>query len=163
INDKPPWILLDEQVVVFEKIMALVRRGLARKKQEVVLVRGGPGTGKSVIAINLLAELMRKKIHAHYATGSRAFTETLCSIVGSRSRGPSQDFNSWARAERGSVDVLICDEAHRSRETSNSRFTKKERRSNTPQVHELLNAAQVLVFLLDDRQTVRPNEIGSTQ
>src|SRR5262249_28625839 len=66
-------------------------------------------------------------------------------------------------AEFNEVDVLICDESHRIRETSNSRFTKKSLRSDKSQLREILDAAKVAVFFIDDRQVVRPNEVGSTE
>lgn len=162
IKSRSPWILLDEQLVVFERIRATVRSGVFGRRKQVVIVRGGPGTGKSVLAINLMAELLREGRNAHYATGSKAFTETLWEIIGSRSRVNFKYFNSYGRAAPNEVDVLICDESHRIRETSNNRFTKKEFRSNKPQIREILDAAKVAVFFIDDRQIVRPNEIGST-
>jgi len=127
-----------------------------------VIVRGGPGTGKSVLAINLLADLLREGRNAHYATGSKAFTETLWDVIGSRSRATFKYFNSYGRAQFNEVDVLICDESHRIRETSNSRYLKKELRSTKAQIREILDAAKVAVFFIDDCQIVRPNEIGST-
>ena len=162
IRSRSPWILLDEQLVVFERIRSTVKSGLFGRQKQVVIVRGGPGTGKSVLAINLMAELLREGRNAHYATGSRAFTETLWEIIGSRSRATFRYFNSYGRAEFNGVDVLICDESHRIRETSNSRFVKKRLRSTKAQVREILDAAKVAVFFIDDRQIVRPNEIGST-
>lgn len=162
IKARSPWILLDEQLVVFEKILATVRSGLFGRRKQIIIVRGGPGTGKSVVAINLLAELLRAGFTTHYATGSKAFTETLWNIVGTRSRPVFRYFNNYAGAEFNDVDVLICDESHRIRETSNSRFTRKALQSKKPQVQELLEAAKVAVFFIDDRQIVRPNEIGST-
>ncbi len=162
ISNQSPWVLLDEQLVVFERILATVRSGLFGRRKQVVIVHGGPGTGKSVVAINLLAELLRRGHAAHYATGSRAFTETLWTIVGSRAKPTMRYFNSYSEAEFNEVDVLICDEAHRIRESSNSRFTPRERRSGKPQIREILEAAKVAVFFIDDRQGVRPNEIGST-
>jgi hypothetical protein len=162
ITSQSPWILLDEQLVVFERILAAVRSGLFGRRKQVIIVHGGPGTGKSVVAINLLAELLRRGRTAHYATGSRAFTETLWSIVGSRARPTMRYFNSYAGAEFNEIDVLICDEAHRIRESSNSRFTPRERRSGKAQIREILEASKVTVFFIDDRQGVRPNEIGST-
>lgn len=162
IKGVSPWVLLDEQLVVFEKVLASVSKRLSDRKKQVIIIRGGPGTGKSVIAINLLAHLLGKGINAHYATGSKAFTETLWSILGSRSRAMLKYFNSYGQAERSSIDVLVCDEAHRIRETSNSRFIAKANRSTKPQVRELLEAARICVFLIDDRQIVRPNEIGSS-
>ena len=162
IKSKSPWVLLDDQLIVFERILATVRsKDLGRRKQ-VILVRGGPGTGKSVIAINLLGELLRRDRNAHYATGSKAFTETLRDTIGSRAQPLLRNFNSYGQAEFNSIDVLICDEAHRIRETSNSRFTKREQRSRKPQLREILDAAKVSVFFIDDKQGVRPNEIGSS-
>src|SRR3989454_6570829 len=162
IRSRSPWILLDEQLVVFERIRSTVKSGLFGRQKQVVIVRGGLGTGKSVLAINLMAELLREGRNAHYATGSRAFTETLWEIIGSRSRATFRYFNSYGRAAFNEVDVLICDESHRIRETSNSRFVKKRLRSTKAQLREILDAAKVAVFFIDDRQIVRPNEIGST-
>jgi uncharacterized protein len=162
IKSRSPWTLIDEQLVVFEKIKSTVRNAAFGRKKQVVLVRGGPGTGKSVLAINLMADLLRNGRNAQYATGSKAFTETLWDIIGSRSRATFKYFNSYGQAEHNEVDILICDEAHRIRETSNNRFTKKERRTNKPQIMEILEAAKVSVFFIDDNQVVRPNEIGST-
>jgi uncharacterized protein len=163
ISDRSPWILLDEQLVVFEKIRSTVQSGLFGRRKQVVIVRGGPGTGKSVLAINLMAELLRDGRNAHYATGSKAFTETLWDIVGSRSRATFKYFNSYGQAHFNEIDVLICDESHRIRETSNSRYLKRELRSTKAQIREILDAAKVTVFFIDDRQIVRPNEIGSTR
>src|SRR5205807_7576062 len=148
ISSQSPWILLDEQLVIFEKIRSTVRSGLFGRRKQVVIVRGGPGTGKSVLAINLIADLLREGRNAHYATGSRAFTETLWEIIGNRSRATFRYFNSYGRAEFNEVDVLICDESHRIRDTSNSRYTKKELQSTKPQVRELLEAAKVAVFFI---------------
>jgi hypothetical protein len=70
-------------------------------------------------------------------------------------------FNQFAGAERNGIDVLILDEAHRLRETSANRYTRAELRSGRPQVEELIDAARVPVFLLDEHQVVRPGEIGT--
>lgn len=161
IKGRPPWVLLDEQLVVFERIRATVRSGVFGHKKQVIIVRGGPGTGKSVLAINLLAELLREGQNAQYATGSKAFTETLWEQIGSRSKTTFRYFNSYGDADPNEIDVLICDESHRIRETSSGRFTPKERRSTKPQVREIIDAAKVTVFFIDDQQIVRPNEIGS--
>lgn len=69
--------------------------------------------------------------------------------------------NSFIDAEPNAIDVLIVDEAHRIRETSNNRYTKASLRTGRPQVEELIEAARVPVFLLDEHQVVRPNEVGT--
>jgi hypothetical protein len=70
-------------------------------------------------------------------------------------------FNSFTDAEQNGMDVLICDEAHRIRETSTNRFTPAARRTGRSQLDELLSAARVPVFLLDQHQVVRPGELGT--
>lgn len=163
IAGRPEFVLLDEQLVVFEKVAACIRRSVHDSKQRVVLIKGGPGTGKSVVAINLMSHLSRAGYNAQYATGSKAFTETLRKKLGSRGSSQCTYFNSYAGAEGRAVDVLICDEAHRIRRTSASRFTPQARRTGLPQVDELIAAAKVPVFFIDDKQNVRPDETGSVE
>ena len=160
IKEKSEYILLDEQLVVYDRIMALVSKGFRSNSKSIVIVKGGPGTGKSVIALNVMADLLRRGINAHYATGSRAFTETLRRIIGARGSEQFRYFHNYASAKPEEVDVLICDEAHRIRETSNDRFHPNK--SNLPQVEELFDASKVGVYFVDDKQVVRPNEIGSS-
>ncbi len=163
IRERSEYILLDEQLIVYDKVLSLVKRGLDSQKKAVVIVRGGPGTGKSVIAINLMADLLRNGHNAQYATGSKAFTETLRKKIGARGAAQFKYFNSYATAIPNEIDVLIADEAHRIRETSNNRFTRKEKKSEIPQVEELIRVSKLGVYFIDDRQNVRPNEIGSSE
>ena len=72
-----------------------------------------------------------------------------------------QYFNSFMASEPNDLDVLLLDEAHRIRETSANRWTKAEFRTGRRQVDELLSAARVPVFLLDQFQVVRPGEQGT--
>ncbi len=162
INAQSPWILLDEQLVVFERIRSAVAAGRDSRTKQVILVRGGPGTGKSVLAINLVARFLRENVNAQYATGSRAFTETLWKILGTRSKSVFRYFNSYRTADLDAVDVIVCDEAHRIRKTSDGQYTPKASRTDKPQIQEILDASRVSVFFVDDRQVVRPNEIGSS-
>lgn len=155
------YVLLDEQRVIYDKVHALVAQSLDKSRKQVVIVKGGPGTGKSVIALNLMADLSRLGRVAHYATGSKSFTETLREIVGARAGNQFKYFNTYMQADANNVDVLICDEAHRIRKTSNNRFTPKNKQSDKAQFEELLYVSRVLVLFIDDHQTVRPDEIGS--
>ena len=75
-----------------------------------------------MIAIKLMADLMLNGFNAHYATGSKAFTETLRKIIGSRGAVQFKYFNSYAAAQPDEIDVLIADESHRIRKTSNNRL-----------------------------------------
>jgi hypothetical protein len=163
IRQEPRFVLLDEQQVVFSRVLAQVRAGLDHHRKHVFLIHGGPGTGKSVLAINLMSEISARGLNAQYATGSRAFTRTLQRIVGRRAAQQFKYFNNYGAAEPGIVDVLICDESHRIRASSNHRFTRAANRSSRPQIQELIDASKVSVFFIDDRQVVRPGEVGSSQ
>ena len=125
IKENKRYTLLDTQLIAYDKVMNTVRYGLRRPKKSVVIVKGGPGTGKSVVAINLLAELSRLGYNAQYATGSRAFTHTLRKTIGNGGYGQVKFFNSYINAESNMIDVLVADESHRIRETSNSRYTPR--------------------------------------
>jgi hypothetical protein len=162
IAGRREYVLLDEQLVVFEKVLACARSGFDDRHKAVLLIRGGPGTGKSVLAINLMAKLLEEGKNAHYATGSKAFTETLRRIVGTRGSVQFRYFNSYQDAQPNDIDVLICDESHRLRRESANRYTPKGKRTGVPQIDELLRASKLSVFLIDDRQLVRPDEIGSS-
>ena len=161
VQGNPAYILLDEQLVVLERVLATARYGFEDRRKTALIIQGGPGTGKSVIAINLLAKLSREGFNTHYATGSRAFTETLRKVIGTRGSEQFRYFNSYSEADVNAIDVLVCDEAHRIREHSFNRFIPKAQRSTKAQVREILDAAKVSVFFIDDKQTVRPGEIGT--
>lgn len=163
IDGQPAYVLLDEQLVVFDKVLDCAREGARSRGKQVIIIRGGPGTGKSVIALNLMSRLLRQELNVHYATGSRAFTETLRRIIGNRGEVQFKYFNSYRQAAVNEIDVLICDEAHRLRKTSADRFTPKSLQTGLPQIEEILRAAQLSVFFIDDKQVVRPDEIGSVE
>lgn len=165
IRTREQFVLLDEQKVAFELVMRAVETARSSDSKEVIVVTGGPGSGKSVIALSLLGELARKGRTVLHATGSRSFTETLRKVAGRRSPQTAdlfKYFNSFMTAEKNGLDVVILDEAHRIREKSVNRYTPKAMRETArAQVEELLDVARVPVFLLDEYQVVRPGEMGT--
>lgn len=163
IREEPAFILLDEQQVVFSQVLSAVQTALRDNRKHVFLVHGGPGTGKSVLALNLLGTLSGMGYNAQHATGSKAFTKTLQKIVGRDAGQQFRYFNNFGQAKPNEISVLLCDEAHRIRSTSNHRFTKRGMRSERSQIQELVEAAIVTVFFVDDQQVVRPNEIGTSR
>ncbi|NUT46925.1 MAG: DUF2075 domain-containing protein [Saccharothrix sp.] len=167
IREREQFVLLDEQQVAYSSVMQAVERARTSRTQTVVIVLGGPGSGKSVIALSLLGELARLGRRVYHATGSSAFTSTLRKLAGKRAprvQSMFKYFNNFIDADPRGLDVLICDEAHRVRETSVNRYTKAEVRQRARrQVAELIDAAWVPVFLLDEHQVVRPGEMGSRQ
>lgn len=164
IREREQFVLLDQQKVAYEIVLHEVERAREADHKSIVLVTGGPGTGKSVIALSLLGELARQGRTVLHATGSQSFTKTLRKVAGkgsTRIQAMFKYFNSFMDAERNGLDVLILDEAHRIRETSANRYTKASSRTGRPQVDELIAAARVPVFLLDENQVVRPGELGT--
>lgn len=166
VRQREQFVLLDEQQVAYSTVEQAVQLARDENTKTAVIVLGGPGSGKSVVALSLLGDLSRAGRRVMHATGSSSFTNTLRKIVvGSRSTRVQQlfvYFNSFIGEDRNSLDVLICDEAHRIRETSVNRFTKAAKRASAKrQVQELIDIARVPVFLLDEHQVVRPGEMGT--
>ncbi|WP_068325455.1 DUF2075 domain-containing protein [Janibacter terrae] len=167
VQRREMFVLLDEQRDAYEHVLHAVDRARRANTKRAIVVSGGPGSGKSVIALSLMGELSRQGRSVVHATGSRSFTQTLRRVAGARAPRVQKlfkYFNSFMTAEANDLDCLILDEAHRIRESSVNRYTRKEQREHVqPQIHELLSAARVPVFLLDEHQVVRPGELGTVQ
>jgi uncharacterized protein len=166
VANRRHFTLLDEQREAYELVMRGVRWAGQGRAKRVIVVSGGPGSGKSAIGLSLLADLARDDRQVVHATGSRAFTRTLQKYARSQPEDPLQRtrplfsyFMDFMAARPDSIDVLICDEAHRIRQRSR----KGSREGDRPQVEELIEVARVPVFLLDDHQVVRPDEVGSVE
>ena len=164
VQRREQFTLQGNQQLAVDLVMHEVARAHRSDHKAVVVVSGGPGSGKSVIALSLLGELARQGRTVLHATGSRSFTQTLRKVAGSRSpriQKMFKYFNQFMDAEKNGLDVLILDEAHRIRETSVNRYTRAQYRTGRAQIDELMSAARVPVFLLDQNQVVRPGEMGA--
>lgn len=155
IKGNSEYVLLDEQMLAFKTIIAAAESSKPGKK--VLIINGGPGTGKSVIAINILAYFLKNKRKVNYATGSKWFTKNLRAML----KGISGEyyfnyFNNYNDSEIDSIDVLICDEAHRIR-------GDRDTRSGLYQIEQLIKVSKVSVFFIDNNQHIRSNEIGTSQ
>ncbi|NFL34501.1 DUF2075 domain-containing protein [Clostridium botulinum] len=155
INGKSEYVLLDEQKLAFDTIIAAAESSKSGKK--VLIVKGGPGTGKSVIAINILAYFLRNKRKVNYATGSKWFTKNLRAMLkGTKGEFYFKYFNQYNDLQEDSIDVLICDESHRIR-------GDRDYKSGLYQIEQLIKASKVSVFFIDNNQHIRANEIGTSQ
>ncbi|MBU6214000.1 MAG: DUF2075 domain-containing protein [Actinomycetales bacterium] len=164
VSRREKFVLLDEQQVALSLVRRAVERSRRANTKTAVIVTGGPGSGKSVIALSLLGELSRQGYAVMHATGSKSFTQTLRQVAGrgnTRVRKLFTYFNSFTGSSPNEIEVLICDEAHRIRSSGASRFTPAARRTGLSQIEELMAVARVPVFLLDEHQVVRPGEIGT--
>lgn len=161
INKRQIFTLIDDQIVAYNSIMKEVKKIAKLNEKHVFIIKGGPGTGKSVIALELMGELLRKGLTVFHATGSSAFTNTLRDILGNRARNLFKFFYSFTNCKENQIDVLICDEAHRIRANSSDFRVPRQFRSTKPQIDDLIKPAKISIFFIDELQRVRPNEIGS--
>lgn len=166
VQRREQFKLQGNQLLAVDLVMHEVAKAQRSDSKAVIIVSGGPGSGKSVIALSLLGALGRQGRTVLHATGSRSFTQTLRKVAGGRAprvQKMFKYFNQFVDAERNGLDVLILDEAHRIRETSVNRYTTAQYRTGRSQLDELMSAARVPVFLLDENQVVRPGEMGAVE
>lgn len=160
LHGKTEFVMIDEQKVVYETVLAVDARAVHRK--QVVIVQGGPGTGKSVLAVNLLAALLARHRNARYVSKNaapRAVYEAKLTGTFSRSRISNLFSGSGAFISDApdTYDTLIVDEAHRLNEKSGL-----YRNLGDNQVRELIRSARCTVFFVDDDQSVTIHDIGQT-
>ena len=129
-----------------------------------IIVNGGPGTGKSVIAINILAEAAQRNKKVFYGCKSKPFTEGLKKLVGGQGKLLFSNLYRFlpSKMAENELDLLLIDEAHRIAKTSNFQYTRKEDRTDIPQVEQLIRCSKTSVFFIDDKQNVRSLEIGNS-
>jgi len=162
IKEQQIFNLIDDQIVAYNAIMYKAKQLVKTKEKSVVIIKGGPGTGKSVIALEVMGELLRKGVTVMHATGSSAFTNTLKKIVGGeRGKNLFKFFFNFTQEPDNSIDVLICDEAHRVRKNSNDYGVPFKFKSPNPQIDDLIRPAKLSIFFIDEYQIVRPKEVGS--
>jgi hypothetical protein len=161
LQGKPEFVLIDDQKVAHETILKADAR--AAQTKQVVIVQGGPGTGKSVIAINLLGALIARHRNVRYVSKNaapRAVYEAKLTGTFTRTRISNLFSGSGAfvNDEADSYDTLIVDEAHRLNEKSGL-----YRNLGDNQVKELIRSARCTVFFVDDDQRVTLLDIGHTE
>lgn len=160
ITGNEEFVLIDDQKVIFENALSIARRS-SEKSKHVLIVEGGPGTGKSVVAVNLLVALLRMDFVAQYVTKNaapRAVFERK--LTGTKTKTVISNLftgsGSFTKSEENEFGALIVDEAHRLNEKSGLYANLGEN-----QIKELIGAAKFSVFFLDEDQRVTFKDIGS--
>ena len=153
------FLMIDDQKLVYEKAIELATRKPGNRKS-VLIVAGGPGTGKSVVAINLLVELTKRSLITQYVTRNAAprhvYESKLSgSLTKTRITNLFRSSGGFTESLSDEIDVLIVDEAHRLNAKSGMFQNLGEN-----QIKEIINAARVSVFFLDERQKVTLKDIG---
>lgn len=160
IEGNREFIMLDEQKVVYEEILQTAIQCMSDQKKRTVVVKGGPGTGKTVVAINLLAKLTNKGLFVQYTSKNSAPRNVYAKkLTGHKKTSINNMFKgsgSYVDAEENSVDIIICDEAHRLNNKSGMFHNLGEN-----QIKEIIYASLCSVFFIDESQRVTLSDIGT--
>lgn len=154
------FVLIDEQKVAYETIRRKVEDVLKKKAgKTTIIIQGGPGTGKSVVAIQLLCNLIKHDYNALYVTKNSAPRNVYFAKL-------QRDFTrtgylkslfcgsgSFVGTPADKFDCLLADEAHRLQMKSGLYQNMGE-----AQVKEIINAAKVSVFFIDEQQKVTTSD-----
>lgn len=157
------FIMIDDQKVVYEQILHYAKSCISTNEKGVFIVQGGPGTGKSVLAINLLVQMIQEDYFAMYVTKNSAPRDVYATKLKGTMKKKSIDnlfkgSGSFHSADKNEFDVLIVDEAHRLNEKSGLFSNLGEN-----QVKELMNSSKFSVFFIDEAQKVTLKDIGSVE
>lgn len=154
------FIMLDDQKVVYEEILKTSMLCMNDQKKRTIIVKGGPGTGKTVVAINLLAKLTNEGYYVQYTSKNSAPRSVYAKmLIGHKKSSITNMFKgsgSYVDMESNALDVLICDEAHRLNEKSGLFHNLGEN-----QIKEIINASLCSVFFIDESQRVTLSDMGS--
>lgn len=160
-KNKKEFTLIDDQKIVYEKALHLAKLSNSKNKN-VLIVRGGPGTGKSVVAINLLSELINKRIDNNvcYVTKNsaprRVFQIMLAGVfTQTRISNLFRSSDSFLNIEPNIFDTLIIDEAQRITKQGGFMGNLGEN-----QIMELIKATKFSIFFIDEDQRVTLKDIG---
>lgn len=157
------FIMLDEQKVVYEEILNESRQSVQDDKKRVVIVKGGPGTGKSVVAVNLLAELTKEDQFCQYVSKNSAPRNVYRKKLKGSIRKSSVDnmfkgSGIYTETDNNMIDTILVDEAHRLNEKSGMFHNMGEN-----QIKEIIHAAKCSVFFIDESQRVTLLDIGRVE
>ncbi len=155
------FIMIDEQKVAYEEILKLSLKSQHDFKKRTVIVQGGPGTGKSVIAVNLLAELTQRDQMVQYVSKNSAPRNVYAKMLKGSMKKTSIDnmfkgSGTYTDTGNNVIHTLLVDEAHRLNEKSGMFHNMGEN-----QIKEIIHSAMCSVFFIDESQRVTMDDIGS--
>ena len=161
IKGNKEFVMIDEQKVVYEEILSTSMKCMNDNKKRTIIVQGGPGTGKTVVAINLLAELTGKEQYVQYVSKNSAPRSVYLKKLKGVMKKSSVDnmfkgSGIYTEAEDGLVHTILVDEAHRLNAKSGMFQNMGEN-----QIKEIIHASKCSVFFIDESQRVTMSDIGS--
>ena len=162
LKGKPEFVLIDDQKEVYEAALTAAKSSSAERPR-VLIIEGGPGTGKTVLALNLLVKLTSLGLLGKYVSKNAAprrvyETKLVGTITRSKFSHMFTGSGSFIETEPNLFDILIVDEAHRLNEKSGLYGNLGEN-----QIKELIDASKCTVFFIDEDQRVTLSDIGSKQ
>jgi len=156
------FVMVDDQKIVYETALALAKRS-SKENKNILIVQGGPGTGKSVVAINLLVALTKLGLVTQYITKNSAPRTVYESMLTGTLRKTEitnlfSGSGSYIGIENNIFDALVVDEAHRLNEKSGMFKNQGEN-----QIKEIIEASKFSVFFIDEDQKVTWHDIGEKE
>ena len=157
------FIMIDDQKLVYETALEMARKSYRDGNKRVLIVKGGPGTGKSVLAINLLVKLTNENMVCSYVTKNAAQRNVYATKLSgdfrkTRINNLFKGSGSFVESAENEFDVLIVDEAHRLNAKSGMFQNLGEN-----QIKEIIKASKFSIFFIDESQRVTLKDIGSVE
>lgn len=159
------FTLDDNQATAVATIVNETTSKLKNNKRSTIIIKGGPGTGKSVVAINAMGQLLNPKnifdrFNVCYVTPNftpkALFSEILVDNDYKKS-AISNLFKSMAAFSRSSefdYDCIIVDESHRAFTWKFGYGVKK----SVDMIDKIFYASRVNVFFIDEQQKVTKDD-----
>lgn len=163
LNGNEEFIMIDDQKIVYETALDMARKSYEDGHKRVLIVKGGPGTGKSVLAINILVKLTNENMVCSYVTKNAAprsvyATKLSGDFKKTRINNLFKGSGSFVESAENEFDVLIVDEAHRLNAKSGMFQNLGEN-----QIKEIIKASKFSIFFIDESQKVTLKDIGSIE
>ena len=157
------FLMIDDQKLVYETALQMARNSYRDGKKRVLIVKGGPGTGKSVLAVNLLVKLTNENMVCSYVTKNAAPRNVYATKLSgdfrkTRINNLFKGSGAFVESATNEFDVLIVDEAHRLNAKSGMFQNLGEN-----QIKEIIKASKFSVFFIDETQRVTLKDIGSIE
>lgn len=156
------FMLLDEQVVCYDMCLKTMLQCMKDDKKRTIIIQGGPGTGKSVLAVNLLKEFIMRGYNASYVTKNMAPRNAYLKLLSKSNLKNEVNIKQLFRSPFklcetyiNFYDCLIIDEAHRLVNKMYGDFNGQN------QIKECINASKLSIFLIDENQKITTKDIGS--
>lgn len=169
LSNNPQFTLLEKQEVVYQNIISIIKDSYSDNKKHVIIVQGGAGTGKSVIAIKLMNYFIKNEKISYYITKNSAVRNVYSRRISGRNNEHLRTlFKSAIMISRGEqitdshgnkktvpiqnlYECLIIDEAHRLPERSKSGNILLGK----DLIKEIIQASKKFaIFFIDEKQQV---------